>query len=170
MLLLPLRRALVADPDPTRQIYVAEILKLLGAGAVETFADAACAGERAAAAGCDLIMVDWGGQGALPASVAAEARARGALIVAMGPSSLRGREAEAAARCGADLVLAGPFLRSGLFAALDGLLRGAAGRRLKVVELPARTASAPPPAALAPVRAAGSGLVRVTLSRGRRAG
>jgi hypothetical protein len=166
MLLLPLRRALVADPDPNRQIYVAEILKLLGAGAVETFADAACAGERAAAAGCDLLMVDWDGQGALPASVAALARDGAALVVAMGPSSLRGREGEAAARCGADLVLAGPFLRSGLFAALDGLLRGAAGRRLKVVEFPARAVAAPQAPAVAP----GQSLVRVTLSRGRRAG
>jgi hypothetical protein len=156
MFLLPLRRALVADPDPHRQLYVAEILKLLGAPDVETFADAACAARRGRAGGCDLLMLAWDGQAALPP----EAFDAGALVVAMGPSSLRGREAEAASRCGADLVLAGPFLRSGLFAALDGLLRGEAGRRLKVVEMPARPAQQPP--------AAGSpSLLRVTLQRGR---
>ncbi|MFZ9500788.1 MAG: hypothetical protein ACO27F_04390 [Beijerinckiaceae bacterium] len=167
MLLLPLRRVIVADADPIRQLYVAETLKLLGAAQVETFADAEAAARRAASEPCDLVMAAWDGAGALPADF----RAHGALVVAMGPSSLRGREGQAAARCGADLALAGPFLRSGLFAALDALIAGQAGRRLKVVDLRAQTA-APAPAsavssALSPAAARPASLMRVTLSRGR---
>ena len=165
MLLLPLRRVIVADADPIRQLYVAETLKLLGAAQVETFADVAAAARRAASEPFDLVMVAWDGESALPADF----RAQGALVVAMGPSSLRGREGQAAARCGADLALAGPFLRSGLFSALDALLAGQAGRRLKVVDLRAQTAAPSLATSCAQGAAAArpASLVRVTLSRGR---
>jgi hypothetical protein len=156
MSLLPIGRALVADTELHHLLYVSETLKLLGVPDVETYNDPATAGRRAGAAKFDLAIVACNGDAPIPAQLAAS----GALVVAMAPAAVLRAFPFLAQSLGVDLVIAAPFTRSGLYAQLATLLEGAAGRRLKVVELPVRAR------ALAPV-ADSRPHARVTLSRGR---
>ena len=156
MSLLPIGRALVADTELHHLLYVSETLKLLGVPDVETYNDPATAGRRAGAASFDLALVACNGEAPIPAELAAS----GALVVAMAPAAVLRAFPFLAQSLGVDLVIAAPFTRSGLYAQLASLLEGAAGRRLKVVELPVRDR------ALAPVGDSRP-QARVTLSRGR---
>lgn len=145
MSLLPIGRAVVADSELHHLLYVSETLKLLGVPEVETYAELATAGRRASAAVFDLAIVACNGEAAIPA----ELKASGALVVAMVPAGVLRALPQLAQRLGVDLVIAAPFTRSSLYSQLASLLEGAAGRRLKVVELPARTrapVTASPPA------------------------
>ncbi len=156
MSLLPIGRALVADTELHHLLYVSETLKLLGVPDVETYNDPATAGRRAAAAHFDLAIVACNGEAPMPAQLAAS----GALVVAMAPAAVLRAFPFLAQSLGVDLVIAAPFTRSGLYAELAALLDGAAGRRLKVVELPVRARASAPHADSRPH-------ARVTLSRGR---
>lgn len=132
MSLLPIGRALVADSELHHLLYVSETLKLLGVPEVETYSDAATAGRRALAASFDLALVACNGQAPIPADL----KASGALVVVMAPAGVLRAMPHLAQSLGVDLVIAAPFTRSSLYRQLALLLEGAAGRRLKVVELP----------------------------------
>lgn len=157
MSLLPIGRAVVVDSELHHLLYVSETLKLLGVPEVETYAELATAGRRASAAAFDLAIVACNGEAAIPT----ELKASGALVAAMAPADLLHAFPSLAQSLGVDLVIAAPFTRSCLYSQLASLLEGAAGRRLKVVELPPRTRA--PVTALPP---ATSKRARLTFSRG----
>jgi hypothetical protein len=156
MSLLPIGRALVADSELHHLLYVSETLKLLGVPDVETYNDLATAGRRAGATSFDLALVACNGDAPIPAELAAS----GALVVVMAPAAVLRAFPFLAQSLGVDLVIAAPFTRSGLYSQLAALLEGAAGRRLKVVELPARARAVTPVGDSRPH-------ARVTLSRTR---
>ena len=158
MSLLPIGRAVVADSELHHLLYVSETLKLLGVPDVESYAELATAGRRASAAAFDLAIVACNGEATIPA----ELKASGALVVAMAPAGVLRAFPQLARSLGVDLVIAAPFTRSGLYSQLASLLESAAGRRLKVVELPIRARA---PVTAAPP-AASKQRVRLTFSRG----
>jgi hypothetical protein len=151
MSLLPIGRAVVADSELHHLLYVSETLKLLGVPEVESYAELATAG-------FDLAIVACNGEATIPA----ELKASGALVVAMAPAGVLRAFPQLARSLGVDLVIAAPFTRSGLYSQLASLLESAAGRRLKVVELSIRARA---PVTAAPP-AASKQRVRLTFSRG----
>lgn len=163
MSLLPIGRAIVADSELNHLLYVSETLKLLGVPEVETYNDVATAGRRAGAASFDLALIASDGEASSfkAACVHAELKVSGALVVAMVPAAVLQANSGLAQSLGVDLAIAAPFTRSSLYSQLAALLEGEAGRRLKIVELPARAFPR------APVSQGGKTKIREANSRAR---